>query len=884
MQINAIRLAGVGRFRDGVALEGFAPGLNVLAAPNEAGKSTLLRALRTLFTVAHSSRGQKLEMMRADGAAAARIQCEFTIGGISWRLTKQYLAGRSAELVRVDIGETWAGGDAEDRLTALTAGPGGLVSALPSLWIAQGESFALPAVSDDHRQVFQDLVRAEMDAASGAGRLVQIVERAKADLGKLVTAGRGQPRGAFLEARRACAEAEEVLKSLQEKAERSDQRRRQLAEYAAREKALADPSAEAARQKAAADATAAVEAAREARQKRDVAAARRAEADTAHKAALAKLQNFDTTIAEVKAASDAAARLADEIGTREREWTQVEAQVVAVTDRLAALRDDEAAARAAQLAAVRAAQRSEVEKRCRALDARLEQARRLAGELTAIDAAAPPPVPGPDDLAALRNLDDKVRALEAKAAAVAPSVTVDYAPHSAGRFRIAGTALEDGEVHAVRDVTRIDADGLGTVTIRPANADPGGVENELARQRSRLAEALARLSVPDRETAEARAGVVAEYRQKRTEAQVRLRAHAPDGVAELEAEAMTAARDLAILSDPDAAPTAIVPEPDAVAQRLADVAHEIAGNSDELRQASARRESVREALTRARASHAAVSEQRARQAATLPPEGVERDAARVRLADEAAAAEASMHACVRDLGAWTAAALNDHDFAAREADRAEAERRWRAAHAELAEVRAASREIAGALRRDVEDGIEAAVEEARQKLDRLRQRVRAFEAEVAGLQRLVQAAQAVIAAQRAEMAGPIAARMQDLAEHVFPGVTFRLGADFSVEAVVRDGAMEALDRVSDGTREQVAVLVRLALARCIAEAQGPLPVILDDALVYADDQRLERTFAALAEAAATQQVIVLTCHQRAFQPLATRHAAAELALAPWRSA
>ena len=186
-----------------------------------------------------------------------------------------------------------------------------------------------------------------------------------------------------------------------------------------------------------------------------------------------------------------------------------------------------------------------------------------------------------------------------------------------------------------------------------------------------------------------------------------------------------------------------------------------------------------------------------------------------------------------------------------------------------------------ALRRDIEDGVEAAVAVARQTVDRLRERVTGFETEVAGLGRLVQVAELVIAEQRAQMAGPIAIRMQALAAHVFPGMTFRLGPDFSVEAIARAGSEEALGRVSDGTREQVAVLVRLALARCIAETQGPLPVILDDALVYADDQRLTRTFGALAAASASQQVIVLTCHQRAFAPLPTEFGACELAFAKW---
>jgi uncharacterized protein YhaN len=47
-------------------------------------------------------------------------------------------------------------------------------------------------------------------------------------------------------------------------------------------------------------------------------------------------------------------------------------------------------------------------------------------------------------------------------------------------------------------------------------------------------------------------------------------------------------------------------------------------------------------------------------------------------------------------------------------------------------------------------------------------------------------------------------------------------------------------------------------------------VILDDALVYCDDERIEQMFIALNRAGQNQQVIVLTCRARAFQTLGGR--------------
>jgi len=46
-----------------------------------------------------------------------------------------------------------------------------------------------------------------------------------------------------------------------------------------------------------------------------------------------------------------------------------------------------------------------------------------------------------------------------------------------------------------------------------------------------------------------------------------------------------------------------------------------------------------------------------------------------------------------------------------------------------------------------------------------------------------------------------------------------------------------------------------------------VPVILDDALIYSDDDRIEKMFDILHHQAQSQQIIVLSCRQRAFARL-----------------
>jgi uncharacterized protein YhaN len=76
--------------------------------------------------------------------------------------------------------------------------------------------------------------------------------------------------------------------------------------------------------------------------------------------------------------------------------------------------------------------------------------------------------------------------------------------------------------------------------------------------------------------------------------------------------------------------------------------------------------------------------------------------------------------------------------------------------------------------------------------------------------------------------------------------------------------------LSEGTQEQIAVLARLGFAELLLDQGRPATVILDDALVFSDDDRIERMFDIMTRAAERLQIIVLTCRQRLFTRLGAR--------------
>ena len=80
---------------------------------------------------------------------------------------------------------------------------------------------------------------------------------------------------------------------------------------------------------------------------------------------------------------------------------------------------------------------------------------------------------------------------------------------------------------------------------------------------------------------------------------------------------------------------------------------------------------------------------------------------------------------------------------------------------------------------------------------------------------------------------------------------------------VRAGNVEvAVDGLSEGTRDQLYLSLRLASLLRHCETAEPMPIILDDVLVQFDDERSRAALAVLAEVAEKVQVLFFTHHSR----------------------
>jgi hypothetical protein len=116
---------------------------------------------------------------------------------------------------------------------------------------------------------------------------------------------------------------------------------------------------------------------------------------------------------------------------------------------------------------------------------------------------------------------------------------------------------------------------------------------------------------------------------------------------------------------------------------------------------------------------------------------------------------------------------------------------------------------------------------------------------------------------------PVALRIRPYLQALFPDAEIAVDEALRITGLRRGAAGdEPFEQLSEGTREQIAFLVRLALAELLADQGKPAVVILDDALVFSDDERMQRMFAILERAATRLQIVVLTCRERLFEGIA----------------
>ncbi|MGB3411619.1 MAG: AAA family ATPase [Microthrixaceae bacterium] len=124
-----------------------------------------------------------------------------------------------------------------------------------------------------------------------------------------------------------------------------------------------------------------------------------------------------------------------------------------------------------------------------------------------------------------------------------------------------------------------------------------------------------------------------------------------------------------------------------------------------------------------------------------------------------------------------------------------------------------------------------------------------------------------IASYREQNQGPILERATPWFKTMTAGSFERLEANYEVEdkpvleAIRPDGTALVADKLSEGTRDQLYLALRLAAIAESSAAGGAYPIILDDLLMTFDDTRAAAALQVLGELCADSQILLFTHHQ-----------------------
>lgn len=862
MKLAALRLFNVRRFADrGIAIENIEDGVNVLCAANEYGKSTCFDALHALFFQLHTKTPNAVQSLRPYSGGSPLIEADIATPDGRFRLTKQFYGGRRATVTDSDSGRLVAQADDAERFIADlvrggAAGPAGL------LWVRQGNTGLEKRSKTDEdvekqaREGVLSSVQGEVEALTGGRRMVEALAKCNDELSPLTTTtGRPKTGGPYAEAiekRDRLAEEERRLEAevhtLREALDARRKARGRLEE-------LSDDEAIAEYRSKADAAEGALQMARSHRDALNLAVAQAETHRTAANQASKDLADYRGVLARAGELTTQRARLASARDAALERQRSARAQSVTAAGAVETAEEAERQARDLLSRLEKSLKAREAAERKAALRDTLAKAETLRKDIEDGVAALSVVVVSDKALEELEAIEAELFGLRAAAVARAPSVTMHYADGADGSILLDDEPMADGKEYPIAATASLRAGELGTITVTPKLRDT--VIEELAEAEACRVASLNKIGVATLTEARQRDARARRMQNEIDLARQRLDMIAPDGVEALREEFARAeidsAADLELKGDPDVARST-----------LEDAGNRVTASRNTARECRPIAERADEAVVDAEKALAVVDGELERITDALGPEldRVERE--RV-LIEQTTKAKGDLSASQDKADKLRDAAP---DLAAAEAML----NRARAVVENLEKERGALREqiadLNGRISARAEDALEEAWQEtieARTEADAV---VARLEREVALLHRLRNALDTARVAARDHYFEPVLRELRPLMGLLFDDADVAFDVKTLLpQTVQRDGQVEEVERLSGGMREQLAVLTRLAFARLLAHDGHPTPVILDDALVYSDDDRIEKMFDALYRQGRDQQIIVFSCRQRAFASL-----------------
>ena len=881
MRLVSVEVKNFKRFTRTARITGLQPGLNVMFGRNEFGKSTFMRAINAaIFEKSNSGRKEVRELRHVKNKTVPEVTLAFEIGGMGWTVQKRFAGATGKTLLENAKGLRFEGEEAEaeiSRLFGFDAGAkGDETSIWGTLWVEQGKSIQGPSVSGRARSTIEGCIETQVGAVVGGERGQNIRDAVQTAMDLILTGKTGQPKGAY---KQALTEVENL------KAEIGDMTRRRE-EVSADLKRLAETKtdlANLAKDRVSQD------------YDRNLAAAEVARTEAVQNAAEVRELETRLELARAKAKNAAAdlAQRTDLVG----EIDEVQADLMPLAPRAeeatAAVREahDQVTKSENELTAAKqvlATARENVVKLERARSAVVIKADidRLENALTSASALNNKLGSKRGVIAAIRVTDECIERIDeaglglqkaiAAKDAVATGISFDLTEKGRSNLKIDGrdpNALQF--TNQASNPTKIEMAGYGSIQIEPKIKDLVRIAKAIADAEAEMAQALAEVGV--KSAAEAR--VTLAGRRKLEKEADEFAADLKATLKSLNIAKIKSTEDLS--AEVDGLKGRLASE---TAQLLADApidlsaleealkslgksVDEVQGTVDRLDTALTTFRAVESKAIKFQSGIASQIESlnaviRSKEAVLQGFRKIEADAdveKRVTSSDDEVAAQDKTLSAKRVAGGADVEAHNATISRLRGA-RDNTSKQISALENRIAALDAGISAAAG-------QGLDEKIADKTADLERLEDRVSEVKEEAEVLSLLLETLETAESEAKSKYLAPVVDRIQPYLGMLLPDAKIVIDENLEITGLLRGELDEKMEMLSMGTQEQLAVLTRLAFADLLRDQDRPATVILDDALVYSDDDRIGRMFDVLTRASKNTQILVFTCRASLFSRL-----------------
>lgn len=860
MKLLAIHLTNVRKFTGKRAsITGIGNGITVVSAANEFGKSTFFDALHALFFEKYSSSAKPVKSLQPYAGGAVEVAAEIETDQGKFRVEKRFLLRKMAKITRLSDAVIVAQDDEAERwvstlLGSAHDGPAGL------LWVRQGMIGLEPDSTSEKKQLTEtrrDLlssVAGEIDAMTGGRRMDRIMQRVAENLKEIATKT-GRKTGAWKAASDEAEQLESDLGNVTEQVKTLDAALTERKQSEESLKRFDDPAVKKRRNTALSQAQSAMENTRThgrkvdtARQKRDLASLQ------AHNAK----SNLDALLAAISALQEAKVKVLN--SATKAKIAKREADLLKATAKKAGVQHE------TMLGAVTKS-RQRLDTTRRQIDARKTRAEatRLQGQITKAETAIKEREAAFAKQKASNATPDWLRSAEEAEATVikldivvqAQTTTLSMAYQGTKRIHYNGAPVPDDQPVTLEEDACFDLPGIGKMTIHTHLAD-GKDAAKLAEAKALRNRILAKVGVMTIQDARTNAASRAENRTAVDLAQAVLDTLAPNGIevlhtAKAQADLAAAGADdtpLPAIADLETNLTLTKDAENQARQSLSGANADYTVAQEEAIKAQVNAELSQQALGRAHSDAGPEDKHEVTQANHLET--------RAQTSADLIEAEKALDAVTAD--------APDLETTKAELQRAEN------AESTATKQRAQEAERLAALSSEIRTSAGNGIEERRDNLAGQLDTARAVETQLArqaaALARLQDALSTERNASRETYFGPIQEELKPLLSILHRDATLSFDSESMLPiGLRREQSQENFDDLSGGTKEQIAILTRLAFARLFSRQGRHMPIVLDDALIYSDDDRIIKMFTALTRVAQDQQILVFSCRQLAFQDL-----------------